>query len=164
MSKAILSSIDGRWHEVDDATAAASDQTKIADIIETEQPAYDPNVELSSSVESNLDGQPQRTWHQRSLSAAELRRYISRLEFLNKLGTTVYGMLCQAALQNPQIFGLMHRLSCAVFIESDDPEINAGVDLLISAGFPIDKQALFSGWRKTPPLDINPEAQQSQSL
>lgn len=151
MSKALFSSVDRRWHEIDDSIAAASDMSLVADIIETEPPSADDAVEIIASLQ-DVGGKPVRVYTTRARSAVEKRRYLRPLAFYDRLPAEVLLGLCRAAQADPQILLMLLRLSAALYIESDDAALNAALDALIQAGFPIDKAKLFADWDKRPPV------------
>lgn len=152
MSKALLSSVTGQWIEISEDIAKASDPDRIAEIVETEAPIVDETNEVSSSL-IDVDGKPTRTYKVRQLTKEEQRRYSTGIEFLDRLGDQVLVGLCEGALRDPVMLANLLRLCAALYIESDDPRLQAAVDAAISVGLPIDKKALFGGWHKRPPID-----------
>lgn len=150
--KALLSSVTGQWIEVSEEIAKASDPERIAIINEEVKPVDDPNTEITSYIE-DVDGKPWRKYKVRQLTKEEQRTYSTGIEFLDRLGDQVLVGLCEAALKDPVQLASLLRLTAALYIESDDPRLSTAVDAAIAAGLPIDKKALFSGWRKRPPVD-----------
>lgn len=149
--KAVLSSTDGRWHEVPDDIAKASDPARVAEIIETDPPSADESVDVSSEI-VDVGGKPVRTYSIRTKSAVELRRYLRPLAFYDRLPNEVLLELCRQAQKDPAILLMLLRLASALFLESDDPALTQAVDALVQAGFPIDKAKLFGGWDRRPPV------------
>lgn len=150
--KALLSSVTGQWIEVSEDIAKASDPDRISEIVETVAPLVDETNEVTSSI-IDVDGKPTRIYKVRQLTKDEQRTYSTGIEFLDRLGDQVLVGLCEAALKDPVMLANLLRLCAALYIESDDVRLQVAIDVAISAGLPIDKKALFGGWRKRPPID-----------